>query len=138
MVTMPGRNEPCPCGSGRKYKQCCLQVAAEIDIRWRRLREAEGELVPDLLRFALERWGEPYMDAAWGLFSGGAVPLADAPSDREFDATFIPWFLFDFSAGSVKHRSRRRGWPDRPAAQDYLAARGVCLAGEDHAGRTAS
>ncbi len=20
-----GRNEPCPCGSGRKYKQCCLQ-----------------------------------------------------------------------------------------------------------------
>ena len=19
-----GRNEPCPCGSGRKYKQCCL------------------------------------------------------------------------------------------------------------------
>ncbi len=20
-----GRNEPCPCGSGRKYKQCCLE-----------------------------------------------------------------------------------------------------------------
>jgi len=20
-----GRNEPCPCGSGRKYKQCCLR-----------------------------------------------------------------------------------------------------------------
>lgn len=19
-----GRNEPCPCGSGRKYKHCCL------------------------------------------------------------------------------------------------------------------
>lgn len=37
----PGRNEPCLCGSGRKYKQCCLakddalaaaarQVAAEV------------------------------------------------------------------------------------------------------------
>lgn len=23
-VAQPGRNEPCPCGSGRKYKQCCL------------------------------------------------------------------------------------------------------------------
>ncbi|HLG53819.1 MAG TPA: SEC-C metal-binding domain-containing protein [Vicinamibacterales bacterium] len=23
-VPRPGRNEPCPCGSGRKYKQCCL------------------------------------------------------------------------------------------------------------------
>ena len=21
---MPGRNDPCPCGSGRKYKKCCL------------------------------------------------------------------------------------------------------------------
>ena len=21
----PGRNEPCPCGSGKKYKQCCLR-----------------------------------------------------------------------------------------------------------------
>jgi hypothetical protein len=21
----PGRNDPCPCGSGRKYKLCCLQ-----------------------------------------------------------------------------------------------------------------
>jgi hypothetical protein len=22
----PGRNEPCHCGSGRKYKHCCLQT----------------------------------------------------------------------------------------------------------------
>jgi serine-type anaerobic sulfatase-maturating enzyme len=22
----PGRNDPCPCGSGRKYKHCCLQT----------------------------------------------------------------------------------------------------------------
>ncbi|MCC5904895.1 MAG: SEC-C domain-containing protein [Balneolaceae bacterium] len=20
-----GRNDPCPCGSGRKYKKCCLR-----------------------------------------------------------------------------------------------------------------
>ena len=24
MSTHPGRNEPCPCGSGKKYKHCCL------------------------------------------------------------------------------------------------------------------
>ena len=24
MSNKPGRNEPCPCGSGRKYKRCCL------------------------------------------------------------------------------------------------------------------
>ena len=21
-----GRNDPCPCGSGRKYKKCCLEA----------------------------------------------------------------------------------------------------------------
>lgn len=25
MVEKVGRNEPCPCGSGKKYKNCCLQ-----------------------------------------------------------------------------------------------------------------
>jgi len=25
----PGRNEPCPCGSGRKYKHCCGKAAAD-------------------------------------------------------------------------------------------------------------
>ena len=23
IMTMPGRNDPCHCGSGRKYKKCC-------------------------------------------------------------------------------------------------------------------
>ncbi len=25
-MTKVGRNQPCPCGSGKKYKQCCLQA----------------------------------------------------------------------------------------------------------------
>ena len=35
----PGRNEPCPCGSGKKYKKCCISVGlmteldAEVDIQ---------------------------------------------------------------------------------------------------------
>jgi tetratricopeptide (TPR) repeat protein len=32
-MAKPGRNEPCPCGSGKKYKRCCLDkdVAAELE-----------------------------------------------------------------------------------------------------------
>jgi tetratricopeptide (TPR) repeat protein len=26
-----GRNEPCPCGSGKKYKRCCLAKNAEFE-----------------------------------------------------------------------------------------------------------
>jgi hypothetical protein len=28
-MTTLGRNDPCPCGSGRKYKKCCLQADAQ-------------------------------------------------------------------------------------------------------------
>lgn len=25
-----GRNDPCPCGSGRKYKKCCMNKKEEV------------------------------------------------------------------------------------------------------------
>ena len=28
MTDVPGRNDPCPCGSGRKYKHCCRGQSA--------------------------------------------------------------------------------------------------------------
>jgi len=28
-MTKPGRNDPCPCGSGKKYKHCCLNKMAQ-------------------------------------------------------------------------------------------------------------
>ncbi|MEF8940726.1 MAG: SEC-C metal-binding domain-containing protein [Salinivenus sp.] len=28
MTDAPGRNDPCPCGSGRKYKHCCRGQSA--------------------------------------------------------------------------------------------------------------
>ncbi len=28
MANTPGRNDPCPCGSGEKYKHCCMNESA--------------------------------------------------------------------------------------------------------------
>jgi hypothetical protein len=44
----PGRNEPCHCGSGRKYKQCCLEkdAAAEREERAQAAATAEAPPVP--------------------------------------------------------------------------------------------
>jgi hypothetical protein len=42
MTPSVGRNEPCPCGSGRKYKQCCLDKD-EAKARTARAKEAEKE-----------------------------------------------------------------------------------------------
>jgi type III protein arginine methyltransferase len=32
MVTKIGRNDSCPCGSGKKYKQCCEQTGAKMQV----------------------------------------------------------------------------------------------------------
>jgi tetratricopeptide (TPR) repeat protein len=43
----PGRNDPCPCSSGRKYKQCCAQLPAmpalSVDELWPILFEKLGK-----------------------------------------------------------------------------------------------
>ncbi len=38
-----GRNEPCPCGSGKKYKQCCLGTAEAAAV------EVQSKVVPAVL-----------------------------------------------------------------------------------------
>lgn len=38
-----GRNEPCPCGSGKKYKHCCLEKDEEAA---RALRAEQAEATP--------------------------------------------------------------------------------------------
>jgi hypothetical protein len=47
-TSRPGRNDPCHCGSGRKYKQCCLQKdeAAARDARAKAADEAPAPAVP--------------------------------------------------------------------------------------------
>ena len=44
IAARPGRNEPCHCGSGRKYKQCCLQKdEAEARVARAAAATVEGE-----------------------------------------------------------------------------------------------
>ena len=92
-----GRNDPCPCGSGRKYKHCCLgQVDAERATRVR-LRQAEARIVPALLEFALDRWGKELLAQAWDEFVFDAEELPDdLIGDPDFYPFFLPWFVFCF------------------------------------------
>jgi hypothetical protein len=47
MQTNLGRNDPCHCGSGKKYKKCCL--AKDEEAR----QEAVAELTAELERFQI-------------------------------------------------------------------------------------
>lgn len=40
-----GRNEPCPCGSGRKYKHCCLVAARNRRNQQQEMQETVSNLM---------------------------------------------------------------------------------------------
>ena len=95
---MPGRNEPCPCGSGRKYKHCCLKAQEQTDFRWRQTRAAEGRLVPELLDLSLKECGPDLVEAALDeFFVWDGVP-EDYNQTEDFGQFFIPWFVYEFVA----------------------------------------
>ena len=49
----PGRNQPCPCGSGKKYKKCCLHASPSATLEGRLVYTDLDELsnqVPRLIK----------------------------------------------------------------------------------------
>ena len=103
-MASPGRNELCPCGSGRKFKHCCLQAFNADDTARTRLRTAEGVLVPALFAYAADEFGDEFFFEAWEeFFLWDSVPDEVADS-REFGTTFDPLSRF----GSAITRSSRR------------------------------
>jgi len=94
----PGRNDPCPCGSGKKYKQCCLakSVVALEDpavLLWQRIRrELEGSPAR-MLRFVLDAYGEEAIDEAWSEFTLGDKTYADFDPYTPQIPVFMPWMF---------------------------------------------
>lgn len=56
----PGRNDPCPCGSGKKYKKCCLSAVEQA--KTSELRQKRQEGVIDSLKGQIE--AEVYAEGA--------------------------------------------------------------------------
>lgn len=92
-----GRNEPCPCGSGRKYKKCCLgKEDVSVDLLWRRLGETHDRLADRLMKHAMNVFGEEGIGEA--LFEFLLWPEDDAilESSGNHEELFYPWFLFNW------------------------------------------
>ena len=117
-----GRNDPCPCGSGKKYKHCCLRKAEATDLAWRRLRRADDRFAGELFRYALGRYGEDLLQVAWEEFlldEEATVPPRDHP---DFPTTFIPWFLFTWIPDAEEAENKTSA--QEPAAVAYLEEHG--------------
>jgi len=92
----PGRNDPCPCGSGKKYKQCCLKtesIPAASD---------RAEAVPKAMQWLTTRYKQPVREALDDGFFGGLTDdeyetLGNLPRDS-FEGIMtnaMEWLLAD-------------------------------------------
>ncbi len=56
----PGRNDPCPCGSGKKYKKCCIDKEESSTTRERQLSRHCPERNDTIWTFKIECVGGAY------------------------------------------------------------------------------
>jgi hypothetical protein len=92
-----GRNAPCPCGSGKKYKKCCLnKEKPPVDLLWRRLGDAHDRLIEKSMAYANRSFGGLAMSLAVDEFM--LWPEEEAPEDQIVDhmQLFVPWFVFNW------------------------------------------
>ena len=124
-----GRNQPCPCGSGRKYKRCCLRDEQALG----RLYPMLIDLTEDVVLFAEERYGEDILDQAWldfweeeppehweesplfDLFIGW-VSFHWLPEDRDLESDILP------CPGTLAAKLLESEWKLQPAARQLLEA----------------
>jgi len=118
-VRTVGRNDPCPCGSGRKFRHCCLRVRDVEDNLRVRLRSAEGVLVPALFSYATQEFGRDFFDEAWDEFFLWSDVPDNIENSKEFGTTFDPFFVFDFVADAAED-PLPDGWPTEPLALHFL------------------
>jgi SEC-C motif len=100
MTAPPGRNAPCPCGSGRKYKHCCLRSATiplpaysareRTDAFAKLVRYAERDEFAGAARFGWELFWAGRLDR-----DPGASRREELEADEQCVAAFLHWLLLD-------------------------------------------
>ena len=108
MSTQPGRNEPCRCGSGKKYKKCCLpkkqaQAMASrssvvtTDLARTRLRRLEGKVIDrHLLPYTENLHDNVLREALNDCLDGANNYPPHFPLDSFIEYFLIPWALFNW------------------------------------------
>jgi hypothetical protein len=97
-----GRNAPCPCGSGKKYKKCCLPKDEE-NLRPPKPRheyclEVADALRDKILKFMVKDGYDQHMEDALDLFWQTLDPDLAPPEeiDDYWYLKFIEWFVHDY------------------------------------------
>lgn len=90
-----GRNDPCPCGSGKKYKKCCGAASpGQSDAAYERVRRMDGLISGLLTEFAKMEYGNNALRDAWEEFAHpGDMTYSESHPEYEY---FLRWFAFSW------------------------------------------
>ena len=102
-----GRNDPCPCGSGKKFKRCCLEQRETAYSLWAEQRDASDQLTGDMMRYAARNFGQRIHEA-WQDFNMTEFPspLGEADPEKQI---FMPYFLFHWNPQRPRRKKGARG-----------------------------
>lgn len=95
MTSKPSRNDPCPCGSGRKFKHCCGGAGAAEpaeNLAWRRIRRLLAENNEQLQRFTMNAYGPEALPEAWDEFASDALAESEFDFESPHIGIFMSWF----------------------------------------------
>ncbi len=78
------RNAPCPCGSGNKYKKCCM-LKTDTSVERQRLSIQRGgdEAIKALLTFSRQEYGDRWLEEVIEDFWRSATQPPPSVSDRD-------------------------------------------------------
>jgi tetratricopeptide (TPR) repeat protein len=120
-----GRNDPCPCGSGKKYKKCCLSKN-EAASEGRRPEKPDDRLRQRLMAYVEKSLPRAETDRAMREFFGERFDLdrrSFALDSRGVEVewpAFLEWLIHDFRLST-----------GQPAIARFLAERGGSLPADE-------
>ncbi|MHB1319204.1 MAG: SEC-C metal-binding domain-containing protein, partial [Anaerolineae bacterium] len=104
-IAPAGRNDPCPCGSGKKYKNCCMRKDRLEAARTTSARGEEAALYASLAQYVLQpRFASALSEGISIFWRGQYAQEAGAAIDAEGVRRMIEWFVIDYRYGSDRKR----------------------------------
>ena len=106
IMSLPPRNAPCPCGSGRKYKHCCMPKVRTLALAAYSRRE-RADAFRKIEQFAMRDEFADDRRFADILFWAGRLDVAEESQRRTLEsddsayAAFVNWFTFDLDLNVV-------------------------------------
>lgn len=123
----PGRNDPCSCGSGKKFKKCCLLTKdPPADFFWHKLRSIHDDFAGRLARHALDEFGEESLDEAWEEFWLWDEEQEAFDPESSRNQLFFPFYLYNWYRDEEGEQALTSP-KNRTVAKDYLKVRGPGL-----------